>query len=84
LTIIIKTCYKRKKGVRDKLNKTNVKYRVSYYESERGWGNDSWNTDYITEEEALIKVEETNLKFCSTVSTPDYYIRATYVGEVKV
>jgi hypothetical protein len=29
-----------------------IKYRVNYYESEKGWGNDSWDTDYDTEEEA--------------------------------
>lgn len=29
-----------------------IKYRVNYYESESGWGSDSWNTDYDTEQEA--------------------------------
>jgi len=61
-----------------------IKYRVDYYESERGWGNDSWTTEYATEQEALKATTETNEKYCSTSSTPDYYIKATYVGPVEV
>lgn len=62
----------------------NTKYRVKYYESERGWGSDSWTTDYATQKEAEDMVEETNKKYCSEASAPDYYITATYIGEVKI
>jgi len=61
-----------------------IKYRVSFYESERGWGSDSWNTDFLSEELALKNVEETNTKYCSSPTAPDYYIQATYVGPVVV
>lgn len=60
-----------------------IKYRVKYYESERGWGSDSWNTDYPTQLEAENATNETNAKNVST-HAPDYYITATYIGEVLV
>lgn len=62
----------------------NIKYRVEYYESERGWGSDSWVTDYNSESEARLIVEDTNNKYCSSPITPDYYIKATYIGPVVV
>lgn len=62
----------------------NIKYRVNYYESEKGWGSDSWNTDYSSQAEAEEWVEKTNKLYCSSSQTPDYYIKATYVGEVIV
>lgn len=60
------------------------KYRVHYIESESGWGSNSWHTDYDTEQEAIKMVEDTNKKYCSSPNTPSYYIKATYMGEVKV
>ena len=61
-----------------------TKYRVNFYESEAGWGSDSWNTDYTTEQEALKIVEETNAEYMGKTVTPIYYIKATYIGEVEV
>ncbi len=61
----------------------NIKYRVEYYESERGWGSERWTTDYKTEKEAKAMVEETNLKYGGKEITPDYYIIATYLGPVE-
>ncbi len=61
-----------------------LKYRVEYYESERGWGSDSWTTDYNSEEEAMEWVKKTNDKYCSSSKTPDYYIKAKYLGEFTV
>jgi hypothetical protein len=60
----------------------NIKYRVEYYESERGRGSDRWTTDYNSEKEAKDIVEETNLKYGGQAITPDYYIIATYIGPV--
>ena len=59
-------------------------HRVHYFESERGWGSDQWQTDYTTEEEAQKMVKETNEKFCSSVITPDYYIKAEYLGPINL
>ena len=61
-----------------------TKYRVNYYESESGWGNDSWTRDFDSEALAQQAVKETNDKYCSSASTPDYYIQATYKGPVQV
>lgn len=60
-----------------------IKYRVSYYESERGWGSDSWYKDYETQVIAENAVAETNSKNVEKYA-PDYYLTATYVGEVLV
>jgi len=59
-------------------------YRVSYLESESGWGQKRWNTDYPTEEEAQRMVKETNDKFCSSPTTPSYYIKAEFVGPINL
>jgi len=61
-----------------------TKYFVEYYESERGWGSDVWETAYDTKDEALAATKETNDKYMNKSYTPDYYIRATYVGERAV
>jgi hypothetical protein len=61
----------------------STKYDVEYFESERGWGTDTWITSYDTEEEALAEVEKTNSKYLGQSITPDYYIRATYLGISK-
>lgn len=61
-----------------------TKYRVHYYESESGWGSESWNTDYDTEQEAKEKYQECYDQFMNKSQTPNYYIRPTYVGAVEV
>lgn len=61
-----------------------TKYRVHFYESERGWGNDSWSIDYNTEEEARKACLECENEYMNKGTTPDYYIRPSYVGEVDV
>lgn len=61
-----------------------IKYRVNYFESERGWGTDSWDTDYDTEQEAREAYQECFNRFMTKQTTPDYYIRPTYIGEVNV
>lgn len=60
------------------------KHVVRYYESERGWGSDTWETAYDSYEEAMKWVNETNEKFMGKDFAPDYYIRATYVGLKEV
>lgn len=60
-----------------------MKYRVKFYESERGWGSDTWTRDYPNESEALKAVIECNQKYMGQCSTPDYYIKATYIGAVE-
>lgn len=61
-----------------------IKYRVHYYESEVGWGSDSWNRDFDTEEEARKNFQDCWDKFMGKNSTPSYYIRPTYIGAVEV
>ena len=55
-------------------------YKVLFINSERGWGVEKWTQSYDTEEEALRVVKKTNDRFCSSKQTPDYYIKAEYVG----
>jgi len=61
-----------------------MKYRVKFYESERGWGSDTWTRDYANESDALQAVIECNAKYMWQTQTPDYYIKATYIGAVEV
>lgn len=56
------------------------KFRVEYVESERGWGQEYWHTDYDTKEEALSAVEDCNKDLPNVA--PNWYIKATYVGVV--
>lgn len=59
------------------------KYRVEYYESEAGWGSDSWVVDYDSEQDAKKAFDDCWNKYMTQGTTPSYYIRPTYVGEVK-
>lgn len=52
---------------------------VDFFESERGWGSDSWSNQYETEQEALDAVHACN-KNNPTDHVPDHHIVATYVG----
>lgn len=61
-----------------------IKYRVHYYESERGWGSDSWTRDFDTEYEAKAEYQECYNHFMNKSQTPDYYIRPTYIGPIEV
>ena len=60
-----------------------IKYRVDFVESERGWGSERYSNYYDTGPEARDIVKETNDKYCSTSYVPDFYITATYFGEVE-
>lgn len=57
------------------------KYVVEYYESEAGWGSETWTTEYASEAQALAAVEENNRKYMGDTVAPYYYIKATYKGE---
>lgn len=61
-----------------------IKYRVHYHESESGWGSDTWNTDYNTEQEARAAYQECWDRYMCAERTPSYYIRPTYLGTVEV
>ena len=56
------------------------KYVVEYYESEAGWGSETWTTEYSSEAQALAAVKECNNEYLGK-SCPSYYIIATYKGE---
>ena len=56
---------------------------VNYYESERGWGNDTWDREFDTQEEAMAAVEDCN-KDNPLDHVPDHYIVAKYVGSKLV
>lgn len=53
----------------------NVKFIVKMMESERGWGQDYWNEEYDTREEAEARMKSVNAKNTAAVA-PDYYIKA--------
>ena len=54
------------------------KYRIRVMESERGWGQDTWNEDFNTPEEARARINEVNNHDYSNGSAgvPDWYMRA--------
>mgnify|MGYP003351659928 CR=1 FL=1 len=54
----------------------NAKYRVTLWESERGWGRSPFmDIDFDSYEQALAKYNEVNAENTSAVA-PDYYIYA--------
>ena len=54
----------------------NAKYRVSMWESERGWGTKHWDdVDFDTYDEALAFMSAENAKNNSSVA-PDWYVYA--------
>lgn len=57
-------------------------WRVHYVESERGWGQDHWHTDYRTEAEAQAAYGNTNAKNTS-LTAPDYYIQANRIEKIE-
>ncbi len=48
-------------------------YRVQMYESERGWGSDSWYS-YFDEEDQARRFYHENLPPQTASTVPDYYI----------
>ena len=56
-----------------------VKYRVYYTESERGWGQEHWSTDYDTYDAAKAAITKLNAdneaEYARTKMVPDYYIQ---------
>lgn len=50
-------------------------------ESERGWGQNYWHTDYDTYEEAKEMFDSCNAQNTS-LTAPDYYIMALEIKEV--
>jgi hypothetical protein len=57
------------------LAKTQDVWKVSFRESERGWGSETWDEFYDSFGEAQRRFEETN-KDSPTEYVPDYYIVA--------
>lgn len=60
----------------------NVKFRVKMMESERGWGQDYWNEDYDTREEAEARMKSVNARNTAPVA-PDYYVQALGIEMVE-
>jgi hypothetical protein len=58
-----------------------VVWRVHYLESERGWGQDYWHTDYEDEAEARRNYEESQPK---PGPIPDYYIIAQKIEKIEL
>lgn len=61
----------------------NVKYRVKMMESERGWGQDYWDEDFDTRQEAEARMREVNARNKSHVA-PDYYMQALKIEVVEI
>jgi hypothetical protein len=57
------------------------KWRVHYFESERGWGSARFHSDYDTEEEARTHFENCQAK---AGPVPDYYIIAKSIEEITL
>lgn len=57
---------------------------VEYYESERGWGGEIWYRRFDTKEEADAAIRDCNASLPSGNRTPDYYIKASYIGVDEV
>lgn len=53
----------------------SIKYRVHYFESERGWGQDTFTRDFDSREEAQKAFDACNAKNTSA-RAPDYYSQA--------
>lgn len=58
-------------------------WRVHFMESERGWGQNYWETDYDTKEEAQAAYDNTNARNLPGPA-PDYYIQANKMCEVTL
>lgn len=58
-----------------------VVWRLTYMESERGWGQSYWTFDFDTEEEAIAAKRECNAKN-NLPHAPDYYIQAQGIERV--
>lgn len=58
-------------------------YRVKYFDSD-SWKQETWNTDYPTEEEAKKMVQETYEKYGGRLTAPSYYIKAEYIGPINL
>lgn len=52
---------------------------VKYYESERGWGSETYYRSFETEQEARLAVHEVNSKNTAK-EAPDFYVVASYEG----
>lgn len=59
-------------------------FRVDIIESERGWGSKVDETIYFDNEaEARKYAEDYNNKYNTASEVPDWYMYATYAGEVQ-
>ena len=58
-------------------------WKVHMFESERGWGSDSWDVYFDDKQEALDFVKETN-KDLPVDHTPDYYMMAFPAEKVQL
>jgi len=52
-----------------------MKYRITFVESERGWGQKYWTEDYETYDEAKDRIKSVNEENVSNTA-PDWYIQA--------
>lgn len=60
-----------------------VKHRVHFMESECGWGQDFWEVDFDTPEQAQKVFDDTNAKLTGN-RAPDYYIKAIKIETVTL
>jgi hypothetical protein len=58
-------------------------FRVHYLESERGFNQDRWYTDYATLDEAQRAYRDTNAKNISK-TTPDWYLVAERIETINI
>ena len=52
-----------------------TKYRIQLVESERGWGQEYWQEEFDSHDQAMLRIKEVNSRNTSLVA-PDYYVRA--------
>ena len=52
-----------------------TKYRIQVVESERGWGQEYWQEDFDSYDQAMLRIKEINSGNTALVA-PDYYVQA--------
>ena len=52
-----------------------TKYRIQVVESERGWGQEYWQEDFDSYDQAMLRIKEINSGNTALVA-PDHYVQA--------
>jgi hypothetical protein len=60
-----------------------TKYRIQVVESERGWGQEYWQEDFDSYDQAMLRIKEINSGNTALIA-PDHYVQAdNHIEEVE-